>query len=93
MSFGVRPCEAGSRANSAASASSRCRAAGSTKSSTLAAWDKGGTVTLANEPLNRRHGLAELKVHDTRMPRHESQEARGLGHAGQEQPTALAFGK
>jgi len=57
------------------------------------AWDMGGTVALANELIDRRHGLAELNVHDTRMPRHESQEARGLGHAGQDQPTALAFGK
>ena len=36
MRFGARPCEAGSLANSAASVSSRGRAAGSTRSSTLA---------------------------------------------------------
>ena len=57
------------------------------------AWDKHRTVTLANEPLNRRHGLAEFTVDDTRMPRHESQEAGGLDHASHEQPTTLAFSK
>ena len=56
------------------------------------ARDKRGTVALANDPLDPRRSLAELSVKDARMLPHESQEAGGLGHAGEDQPTALAFG-
>src|SRR5271157_3020799 len=57
------------------------------------ARDKRGTVALANEPLDRGHGLAELSVEDACTLPHESEETSGLGHAGHDQPTALAFGK
>src|SRR5271166_4272736 len=56
------------------------------------ARDERGTVALANGPLNRRRGLAELSVKDACMLPHKSQEAGGLGHDGDDQPTALAFG-
>ena len=56
------------------------------------ARDKRGTVALANDPLDPRRSLAELSVEDACMLPHKSQEAGGLGHAGEDQPTAFAFG-
>ena len=56
------------------------------------ARDERGTVALANDPLDPRHSLAELSVEDACMLPHKSQEAGGLGHAGDDQPTAFAFG-
>ena len=57
------------------------------------AWDKRRTVTLANEPFNRRHGFAELGVENTCALPYKSQEAGRFGHASHEQPTTLAFSK
>ena len=51
------------------------------------------TVALANEPVYRRHGLAEFSVEDAGVPPDKSQEARGLGHTRHDKPTTLAFGK
>ena len=54
--------------------------------------DERGTAALANDPLDPRDGLAELSLKDADMLRHEAQEAGGLGHAGDDQSTAFAFG-
>jgi hypothetical protein len=89
MRRGAKACEAGSRVSSAPSPSSRCRAPGSTRSSTL---HPGTTVALATDPLDPGRSLAELGVENACMLTHESQEAGGLGHAGDDQPTAFAFG-
>ena len=56
------------------------------------ARDERGTVALANDPRNRRRGLAELSVKDACMFPHKSEEAGGLGHTADDQPTALTFG-
>src|SRR5580704_487279 len=56
------------------------------------ARDERGTVALANDPLDPRPGLAELGVEDACTLPHIAQEAGGLGHAGEDQPTAFAFG-
>ena len=56
------------------------------------ARDQRRTVALANEPLDRRHGLAELSVEDACVLPHESEETGGLGRGGHHKPTALAFG-
>ena len=56
------------------------------------ARDERGTVALANDPLDPRRSLAELSVKDACMLSHKAQEAGGLGHAGEDQPTAFAFG-
>src|ERR1700692_1348652 len=42
------------------------------------------TVTLANEPLNRRQRPAKFSIHDTSMSRHKSQEADGFRHTSQD---------
>ena len=56
------------------------------------ARDKRGTVALANDPLDPRRSLAELGLEDACTLRHKAQEAGGFGHAGEDQPTAFAFG-
>src|SRR5271155_4620224 len=56
------------------------------------ARDKRGTVAFANDPLDPRRSLAELSVKDACMLHHKSQGAGGLGHTGEDQPTAFAFG-
>ena len=56
------------------------------------ARDERGAVALANEPLDRRRSLAELGVEDACTLPHKAQEASGLSHAGEHQPTAFAFG-
>ncbi len=56
------------------------------------ARDERGTVALANDPLDPRPSLAELGVEDACTLPHKAQEAGGLGHAGEDQPTAFAFG-
>ena len=56
------------------------------------ARDQRGTVALANGPFDPRGGLAELGVEDACTRPHKAQEAGGLGHAGEDQPTAFAFG-
>ena len=56
------------------------------------ARDKRGTAALANDPLDPRDGLAELSLEDADVLRDEAQETRGLGHAGDDQSTAFAFG-
>ena len=56
------------------------------------ARDKRGTVALANDPLDPRHGLAVLSLKEACTLPHETQEAGWLGQAGDDQPTPLAFG-
>ena len=56
------------------------------------ARDKRGTVALANDPLDPRCSLAELSVEDACLVHRKSQDAGGFGHAGEDQPTAFAFG-
>src|SRR5580704_18812298 len=50
------------------------------------AWDKRGTVALADGSLDPRPSLAELGVEDACTLPHIAQEAGGLGHAGEDQP-------
>jgi hypothetical protein len=42
------------------------------------------TVTLANEPLNRRQRPTKFSIHDTGMSRHKSQEADSFRHTSQD---------
>src|ERR1700722_18563907 len=56
------------------------------------ARDARGTAALANDPHDPRPSLAELGVEDACTLPHKAQEAGGLGHAGEDQPTAFAFG-
>ena len=92
MRFGARPCEAWSWASSVPSASSSWT--GSRRHQVLGApaRDKRCTVALANDPLDPRRSLAELSLKDSCIFPDESQKASGLGHAGDDQPTAFAFG-
>src|SRR5882757_3021137 len=53
---------------------------------------KRGTVALANDPLDPRRSLAEGSLEDACMLAHKSQEASGLGRAGEDHPTTFAFG-
>src|SRR4029077_6877410 len=56
------------------------------------AWDKRGTVALANDPLDPRCRFAELGVKDACMLNDETQGPGRLGHASEDQPAAFAFG-
>src|SRR5580704_372844 len=56
------------------------------------ARDKRGTVALTDGSLDPGPSLAELGVEDACTLPHIAQEAGGLGHAGEDQPTAFAFG-
>src|ERR1700692_1814826 len=56
------------------------------------ARDKRGAVALANDPLDPRRSLAERSLEEACMLPYKSQQAGGLGHTIEDQPTAFAFG-